>query len=79
MRMTAEAEGVLMARPWSGMAQESLSFKDTGDKIIETEEESQEKNLNQRPLGKKSVDKKGCSESLSDVKTSVQDRRISMD
>lgn len=71
--------GVLMVWPWSGMTQESLSFKDTGDRIHETEEESQEKNPNQRPLGKMSGDKKGCSESLSDVETSVQDRRISMD
>lgn len=63
--------GVLMERPWSGMAQENLSFKESGDRISEIEGESQEKNPNQRPLGKKFGDKKGCSESLS-LETSIQ-------
>lgn len=56
---------VLMAWPWSGVAQEDLSLEETEGIISETEEKSQEKNLNQRPLEEKFEDKKGCSKSLS--------------
>lgn len=56
MRVAAEAKGVSERQQYAygvamiRVAQENLSLKETEHIISETEEESWEKNMNQRPL-----------------------------